>query len=277
MITRQKVALVTGASRGIGKAIAIELAMKGFDVAITARTLDAGESRWPGTLMETAAEIEKTGQRALAIKANLAREEDTLQVFNRVMDEWGRLDVLVNNALYMGRAFFAMFVDTPWDALRQMIDINTRAGLLLVHCAVPVMIKQGSGALVYLTTGIESQSKDPRLPGEGATGLGYSVSKVAMDQLAPLLAKEVRQHNILVANLMPGAVMTERAKAALAKNEERKDFDFSQTHCPRVPAVALAHLISHPNRMHFSGKTIDAKDYVIEHNLLTAEEMLPQF
>lgn len=65
----KQTALVTGASRGIGKAIAIELAMNGFDVAITARTLDAGESRWPGTLMETAAEIEKTGQRALAIKA----------------------------------------------------------------------------------------------------------------------------------------------------------------------------------------------------------------
>jgi NAD(P)-dependent dehydrogenase (short-subunit alcohol dehydrogenase family) len=227
--------------------------------------------------METAAEIEKTGQRALAIKADLAKEEETRQVFNRVMDEWGRLDVLVNNALYMGRAFFAMFADTPWEALRQMMNINTQAGLLLVHSAVPVMIKQGGGALVYITTGIESQREDQRLPGEGATGLGYSVSKVAMDLLAPVLAKEVKQQNILVANLMPGAVMTERAEAALAKNEERKDFDFSQTHCPRVPAVALAHLISHPNRMHFSGKTIIARDYVIEHNLLTVEEMSPKF
>lgn len=269
----RQTALVTGASRGIGKAIAIELAMKGFDVAITARTLDENESRWPGTLLQTAAEIEKAGQKALAIKADLAREDDTRQVFDRVMDEWGRLDVLVNNAFYMGRAFFSMFVDTPWEALRQMIDINTRAGLQLVHCAVPVMIKQGSGALVYVTTGIESQRKDPRLPGQGATGLGYSVSKVAMDQLAPVLAKEVKQHNILVANLMPGPVLTERAEAALGKREERKDFDFSQTHPPKVPATAVAHLVTHPNRMHFSGKTIDAKDYVIEHNLLTADEM----
>ncbi len=247
MVSQRKTALVTGASRGIGRAIAIELARNGYDVAITARTLEAGESKWPGTLMETAGQIEKAGQKALPIKADMSREEETSASFDRVMDEWGRLDVLVNNALFMGRAYFAWFVDTPWEALRSMININIVAGLLLVSRAIPVMIKQGGGNLIYITTGdLNPEGRNEALPGQGATGLGYPVTKIPMHRLASALAKEVRQHNIMVTNLMPGAVMTERAEAALSRGVARNDLDFSLLHGPQVPAKAVAHLITHP-------------------------------
>src|SRR5579862_9398124 len=115
-----KVALVTGASRGIGKAIALDLARHGFDIAPTARSLDASVVAWEGTLQETASRVRGYGRRALPLKMDLLDLDEVRSGFSRALDELGQIDVLVTSATNIdfrpGGTYLNLFVDTDWEA-----------------------------------------------------------------------------------------------------------------------------------------------------------------
>ena len=156
MSTNARVALVTGASRGLGKATALHLARAGFDVAISARTEREGEGRTdqnsvraeasvpvPGSLETTAAEIEALGQRALVVRMDLGDRDSVIACPQAVLDAWGRIDVLVNNAIIGGGASMDRVLDLTAESMTKLFTGNVVHQVLLTQQVIPAMLEHG--------------------------------------------------------------------------------------------------------------------------------------
>jgi len=152
-----RTAFVTGASRGIGKAIAAELAEAGYDVAITARTVHDGEERehsstlrrsdtsaLPGSLDATADLVRAAGRECLTVPADLLDHPSLVSAADAVLAQWGHVDVLVNNGRYVGPGHMDVILDTPVRVLRDHLEANVLAPVVLIKALVPQMIEQGS-------------------------------------------------------------------------------------------------------------------------------------
>jgi NAD(P)-dependent dehydrogenase (short-subunit alcohol dehydrogenase family) len=221
-ISDRKVALVTGASRGIGRTAALALAAAGFDVAISARTVHEGDSKAtgrdgqqvtvPGSLESTAAEIEARGTRALAVPMDLLDTDSLLRAPQQVIDTWGRLDVLVNNAIYQdGRALDGI-MELTVDSLTKMLLGNYVHQILLIQKVIPQMLEQGGGRIINVVSG-SARLDPPAPPGQGGWGIGYSASKAAFARVAGGINAEFHPRGISAFNIDPGNVVTERRKA----------------------------------------------------------------
>ena len=203
-----KVAIVTGSSRGIGKAIALQFAREGAKVAIIARTEKEGESKLPGTIYQTADEIRALGGVALPIRTDLTVDEDIENMAKHVLAEWSRIDILVNNAAANKNDMVVDLAVKYWDL---MMKINLRAMFLCTKAVLPTMISQKSGSIICLSS-VAAKRKAP--PGE----VCYSITKVGIEFFAWGLAQEVKQHNIAVNDLYPtGGVATDGFKTVFAK------------------------------------------------------------
>jgi NAD(P)-dependent dehydrogenase (short-subunit alcohol dehydrogenase family) len=276
MVDSSKVALVTGASRGIGRGCALALARAGFDVVLCARTVVEGTpfehsstvrksdtSPLPGSLEKTAAEVEGLGRRALIAKLDLLVAADLERAVEAAVGEFGRLDVVVNNARYIGPGHMDLFLDTPMQVYEDHFVCNVLAPLRLVKLAVPHMRAQGSGVFVHITSSAGT-NESSALPGEGGWGLGYSISKAAFNRIAAGLGKELKHHDIAVINLEPGYVGTER----MAQDLKEFGFDASDALPVDVPGSVCAYLVSHPTPMAFSGRNIDAPSFAVDLGLI---------
>ncbi len=285
MANPSKVALVTGASRGIGRGCALALAKAGFDVVLCARTVVEGTplehsstvkksdtSPLPGSLETTATEVEALGQRALVAKLDLLVESDLERAVKDAVGEFGRLDVLVNNARYIGPGHMDLFLDTPMQVYEEHFVCNVLAPLRLVKLAVPHMRAQGGGIFVHVTSSA-GFDETPALPGEGGWGLGYSISKAAFNRIAAGLGKELKQHSIAVINLEPGYVGTER----MAQDLKEFGFDGLDGLSVDVPGSVCAYLASHAMPMAFSGRTIYAPSFAVDVGLVDGESLPAPF
>ncbi len=215
-------ALVTGASRGIGKAIAVELSRAGYDVAVLARTRHEGEQRehsstikqsdssaLPGSLESTARLIEAEGGRCLVLIADLLDHASLVAAAREVLETWGYIDVLVNNGRYVGPGHMDRVLDTPNEVLRAHLEANALAPLVLIKELVPQMVDRGRGTVINITSTVAYE--DPAEPaGEGGWGLGYGFSKAALHRIAGVLAVELRDSGVRAFNVQPGFVATER-------------------------------------------------------------------
>lgn len=285
MVTNKKVALVTGASRGIGRGCALNLAKRGFDVVVCARTVKEGQSfehsstvkrsvttPLPGSLEKTASEVEALGRKALPVKLDLMELRDVEHAVERTMREWGRIDVLVNNARYIGPGHMDHFLDTPIELFQHHLQCNVIAPLHLIKLIAPIMIQQGGGVIINVTSGA-GYNETPRDIGAGGWGLGYSVSKAAFNRIAPGLAKEFRKHRIAVINLEPGFVGTERMEADMGAF----GFDASKALSVDVPGSVCAYLASHPTPMVFSGRNVNAPSFCVEVGLVDGATLPPPY
>ena len=203
MVERKR-AFVTGASRGIGKAIAVALAQGGFDVAITARTMEPGEERehsptvartdrspLPGSLRETAALIEHAGGQALAVPADLLDRASLGAAAATVLERWGAPDVVVHNARYIGAGHMDTLLDAPISAIEHHMQGNFFAPLVLNRQFLPAMIEHGGGLIVDITSG--AGFGDPFAPaGQGGWGISYGSSKAALHRVAGILEHRTR-------------------------------------------------------------------------------------
>ena len=173
------VAFVTGASRGIGKAVAIAFAQAGYDVAITARSQVEGEERehsstvrasntspLPGSLSSTAAAIEATGRSVLSVPSDLLDLASVGAATAVVLERWGRIDVLVNNGRYVGPGHMDLFLDTPVELIADHLTANVIAPLHILKMALPGMLERGSGTVITMSSG--AGTSDPPGPGDGA-------------------------------------------------------------------------------------------------------------
>ncbi len=192
-----KVAIVTGASRGIGRAIALELARAGAAVVGTARQLDSSPGIG-GTLAETVALIATAGGTALAVPVDITDPAGARALADRAVAELGRIDVLVNNAGVYPRGVIADFEPEEWLAL---IAVNVNAPFLMSHAVLPTMIAQGGGNILNVSSGAAQRYSKGRV--------GYSTSKAALERFSMGLAEEVREHGIAVNAWTPGLVATD--------------------------------------------------------------------
>ena len=281
MANQNKVAIVTGASRGIGRGIALNLAKKGFDIVVCARTVKDGQAfehsstikvsktdALPGSLEKTASEIEALGAKALIVKLDLLDRGDVDVVVERTMKEWGRIDVVVNNARYIGPGHMDHFADTPIELFDQHFACNVISPLYLIKLVLPIMIDQGGGIIINLTSG-SGYHETANDIGEGGWGLGYSVSKAAFNRVAAGLGKEFRKHNIAVINLEPGYVGTER----IAHDMAGFGFTMDAALNVDVPGMTCAYLATHPTPMHFSGQSVNAPSFVVDVGLMDANTL----
>ncbi len=275
MTAQTKVAIVTGASRGIGRACSIHLAKKGFDVVVCARTVQEGQAfehsstvkksntrPLPGSLASTAHEIETLGRRALVVKLDLLERRDIENTVAETIDKFGRIDVVVNNARYIGPGHMDPFLETPMDLFDKHVECNVLAPLYLLKLTVPLMMRQGQGTVINLTS-LAGYSETPAMIGQGGWGLGYSISKAGFNRIAAGLAKELRQHNIAVINLEPGFVGTERMAADMGTF----GFDAKKSLSVDVPGAACAFLATCKYPMYYSGRDVMAYELVVEQGL----------
>ncbi|MEX0800177.1 MAG: SDR family NAD(P)-dependent oxidoreductase [Dehalococcoidia bacterium] len=217
-----QVAVVTGASRGIGRAICVDFAKAGADVVVSARTSEATPSKLPGTIEDTAREVEAAGRRALAVVADVTDPEQMEALAKRTLDEFGRVDILVNNA---GISFPAQFKDTPLKRWDLVMNVNLRGPVMCTQAFLPAMLEQGSGHIIN----ISSYLAEVMLPGM----MSYSVSKIALEKLTQYLAAELQPKGIAV-----NALRIEMNIATEGWQFRNPDIDYSDWEKPDAASEA---------------------------------------
>ncbi len=271
----RKVALVTGASRGIGKVCAQWLARAGHDVAVTARTVHEGEARehsstlkkskttpLPGSLDATAALVEAEGVRCLPVAADLLDPVSLGACVATVLERWGRIDVVVHNGRYIGPGHMDMFLDTPIDLLEKQLFANAIAPLMINKLVLPGMISRGSGTVISISSA--SGYADPtQPPGQGGWGLGYGMSKAAFHRVAGQLATELAGTGVRFYNIQPNLIATERIAADMA------EFGIKPNGAPaEVVAAVMVWLLTDPEAEEWNGRNIEAQFFCHERGLL---------
>ena len=210
-----KVAIVTGASRGLGKATALELAKQGADVVVAARTVNPGEGAAPGTIHETVAMIEAVGRRALPVQTDLTVDADIQNMVEQAVRTFGGVDVLVNNASIGTTGDIADTKVEDWDAC---MATNLRAQYLAIKHCVPHMQDRGGGSILNMSSYLAMQVPDPDDPdpvmqqSTEASGPGitvYSVTKAAIQRLTIGAAADLAKHRISVNCVAPSWTETE--------------------------------------------------------------------
>ncbi|RME82627.1 MAG: SDR family NAD(P)-dependent oxidoreductase [Planctomycetota bacterium] len=194
-----KVAIITGASRGVGKAVALKLAREGASIVVAAKTTEPNP-KLPGTIYDTAKEVEKLGSQALPIKVNLRNADEIERMVEKTLETFGKVDILINNA---GALWWYPVLETPPNRFDLVMDVNVRASFLCARAVLPSMIKQKWGHIVNMSPPIDLAM----LPNKVA----YSISKFGMTMISHGLAEEVREHNIGVQSLWPATIVESQA------------------------------------------------------------------
>ena len=196
------VAIVTGASRGLGRAIAMEYAREGASVAVCARS--QSPTGLAGTLEETAQAIHDAGGEVFPLACDVTDQVQVEEMIRRVVDRYGRIDVLFNNAgaMVLGESLLEIEPDS-WD---RVMTVNVRGPYLCSRAALPTMIEQQRGSIINIGS---RMATDPMQGG----GVLYSASKAAVQMFSLCLAEEVREHNIAVNILSPGSLRSEGSAA----------------------------------------------------------------
>ena len=274
-MTRKR-AFVTGASRGIGKAIAVRLARGGYDVAITARTHHEGERRehsstvkrsdtspLPGSLDGTADLVREAGVEAMVLPADLLDRASLGAAATRMLERWGGVDLVVHNARFIGPGHMDLILDTPVDVLEKHVQGNALSPLVLNHYFLPRMLEQGHGTIVYITS-TAGYEPPPMKVGEGGWGLSYAMSKAAGHSIAGLLAIEYGDRGIRSFNVQPGAIKTER----LMQDMSAFGFDASDWSPPEVIGEVVHWLADSRDADALNGQCIQAQELCVELDLL---------
>jgi NAD(P)-dependent dehydrogenase (short-subunit alcohol dehydrogenase family) len=272
------VAFVTGASRGIGKAVAIAFAEAGYDVAITARSQVEGEERehsstirqsntapLPGSLRSTAEAIEATGRAVLAVPSDLMDLASVGAATAVVLERWGRVDVLVNNGRYVGPGHMDLFLDTPIALLEDHLTANVVAPMHILQMVLPGMLERGTGAVITMSSGAGT-SNPPAPAGSGGWGMGYSISKGALHRVLGVLSVEHAGSGLRFFNVNPGGVATERIKADMAGF----GFDGEKWAPPALIGAVLTWLATSEEALSLPSMDIQAQELSRERSLYPA-------
>lgn len=213
-----KVALVTGASRGIGEAIAVRLAMEGAKVVASARTAEAGDSKLPGTLHDTIDRIRALGGQAAFVKADLSDEADRVRLVEEATEAFGPIDILVNNAAV---TFFIPVETFPKKRFDLMMEVQVWAPFHLSQLVLPSMRERKSGWIVNISSPAGIHPKQPYTRRGG--GAVYGMCKAALERFTTGLASEVYDDGIAVNVVSPGLVDTPGVAVHGLINEQTKD------------------------------------------------------
>jgi NAD(P)-dependent dehydrogenase (short-subunit alcohol dehydrogenase family) len=257
-----RVAVVTGASRGIGKGIALALGAEGATVYVTGRTVAKGSYSLPGTVGETAAEVTHRGGKGIAVKVDHAKDAEVQALFEQVAAEQGRLDILVNNAFSLPEDLTEPrpFWEKPlsnWE----MIEVGVRSNFVAAWHAAKIMLPQKSGLIVAISGYV------------GVTytyGVVFGTCKSAVDRMARDMAIELQPHNIASLSLWQGLTFTERALRNLEMNPAMKKLTVTNPAIgcnPEFPGRVIAALATDPAVMQRSGGTFITAEVAQEYGI----------
>lgn len=265
-----KVAVVTGASRGIGRGMALALAEQGATVYVTGRTVKAGQHDLPGTVGETAAECDARGGKGIAVAVDHANLDQVAALFEQVKREQGRLDILVNNA-------FAIPEDLTdpggfWEkpiTNTQMVDVGVTSNYTAAWHAAQIMVPQKSGLIVAISGYV------------GVTytyGALFGTCKSAVDRMARDMAIELKPHNIASVSFWQGLTFTERANRNIANNPAMKTQTVTNPmvgSSPEFPGRVIAALAQDPEVMARSGATYIVAELAHEYGVIDIDGKSP--
>lgn len=255
-----KVAVVTGASRGMGKGIALALGAEGATVYVTGRTLTEGQHPLPGTVGETAAEVDRRGGKGIAVKVDHANDDEVAALFEQIKLEQRRLDILVNNAISIPDELTqpGSFWEKPisnWE----MIDVGLRSNFVAAWHAAQIMVQQKSGLIVAIS---------------GYVGVTYTYSvvfgtcKTATDRMARDLAIELKPHNVASISLWQGFTFTERARENLKKvSGMASQLNSAVGSSVEFPGRVIAALAHDPGVLNRSGGTFITAELAQEYGI----------
>ena len=219
----RKVAFITGASRGLGAATALELAAGGYDLALTARTMNAGEQQHygllekpvslPGNLSDVAAQVRGLGVDVIAIRSDILDPESLDRAVSETFNQFGKIDLLFNNACYQGDGNQERLLEVTSEQVLNIYQGNVFTPLRLVQKILPLMLERKTGCIVNMVS--RSALMPPPAPADqGGWGFAYSSSKAALIRMIHSIRVENRGCNIRAFNIEPGFVITEVMKAS---------------------------------------------------------------
>jgi NAD(P)-dependent dehydrogenase (short-subunit alcohol dehydrogenase family) len=244
----ERVAIVTGASRGIGRGLAVGLAAAGAQVVCAARTTASHPSELPGTIEETATTIRERGGDALAVRCDIGDASDISALVDATLTAYGRVDVLVNNAMTPTRGLFSETRAEMWD---ESMRINVRSLFLTAKAVAGPMAEQQSGSIINISSG----AADPTISGMPPGYLTYSVAKAALERFSTALSIELAPMGIAVNALRPGAVKTE-----MSVHELGADYDWTGWSTPEAVVPAVVYL-AEQDGSGFTGKIVDSTQF----------------
>ncbi|MEM9254965.1 MAG: SDR family NAD(P)-dependent oxidoreductase [Pseudomonadota bacterium] len=219
--TTERVAFVTGASRGIGAETAVALAHHGYQIALTARTLDDGQSQTyvgstaalPGSLRRTAAKVRAAGGDALCLQADILDPDSMSEAVHQALTHFGRVDLLCNNAVYQGTGNLEPLLSVNPDQLLKIYQGNVFTPLALVQSVLPGMLERRYGTVINMVS--HSAFVDPPAPADqGGWGFAYPSSKAALSRMVASLRVEHADSGLRAFNIEPGLVVTEVMRMA---------------------------------------------------------------
>jgi NAD(P)-dependent dehydrogenase (short-subunit alcohol dehydrogenase family) len=244
-----RVIVVTGASRGIGKGLATYLARQGATVVCAARTVAGTTGEFPGTIDETVGLIRRQGANAVAIRCDIGSASDIAALVASTVEQLGRLDALVNNAMAPTHAALDASTIEMWD---ESMRVNVRSLYLFTQAVTPVMREQGGGSIINVSSGAAAHEVSALMPPGYVI---YSVAKAALERFSSAAAPELRPLGININALRPGAVRTEHTM-----QEFGPDFDWSGWSEPEDVGPPVAYLAGQIDT-DFTGKVLDVSGF----------------
>jgi NAD(P)-dependent dehydrogenase (short-subunit alcohol dehydrogenase family) len=255
------VAIVTGASRGAGKGIAIALGSYGCTVYVTGRTQKTGDHNMPGTIYETAEQVTQAGGKGIAVRCDHGNADEVKALFEQVKAEQGRVDILVNNAaaVYDELSYPGNFWEKPLK-LGDMIDVGIRSGYDASWYAAPMMIEQGKGLIIFTSsTGSVHYVFGP----------SYGAHKAGMDKMAFDMASDFRNAgaNVAAVSIWMGAVLTDRLKQMIDDEPEKFGALEAMSESPEFTGHLIWALYNDPKMMEKNGRTIIGAELAREYGI----------
>jgi dehydrogenase/reductase SDR family protein 1 len=270
------IAVVTGASRGIGKGIGLELGTAGATVYVTGRAARAGTL--PGTVEETAAEITSLGGHGVPVVLDHRDDDAVRALFDRIGAEHGHLDILVNNvysspdlAPWLGRTFWEL----PLEAWDQTIDIGVRSHYVASVLAAPLLIGSPAALIVNVSSSGAVQY---------AHNVVYGVGKAALDRMTVDMARELRPHGVAVVSIWPGLVKTELVLSGARQDPDRGlvldlpgegILDLSAAETPQFSGRAVVALATDAGLMSRTGTAAAVADLATEYGFCDIDGRMP--
>jgi citronellol/citronellal dehydrogenase len=261
-VLKGKVAVVTGASRGIGEAIARRYAMEGARVVVSARTVEADEHPLPGTISDTVARIRAAGGEAIAVRADLSKAEDRQALIEQARSAFGTVDILVNNAAV---TYYYPVTEFPERRFRLMMDVQVWTPFELAQLVLPDMKRRGSGWILNISS---HAAIHPQKDAPGRGGVVYGMCKAALERFTTGLAQEVYADKIGVNVISPGLVATPGAVHHNLINDSNRHWVTPVEHM----AEACLRLV-HGDPRQMTGR-IDYADQVMKEFALEARELI---
>lgn len=266
-MTESPVAVVTGASRGAGRGIAIGLGQHGCTVYVTGRSEKAGDATMPGTIYETAEAVTAAGGKGIAVRVDHADDRQVKSLFDRIERSEGRVDILVNNAaaIYDELTTPGNFWEKPLK-LGDLIDVGLRSSYVASYYAAPLMVAKHRGLIAFTS-------------GSGAVhyvyGPAYGAQKAGQDKLAADMAVDLKDHNVAAVSVWMGAVFTDRLQAVIDSNPAK----FGRLRDTCETAEFTGHVIwalyTDPKLMELSGQTVIGAEMAVKYGFKDADGRQP--